>query len=86
MQSIIKAWQHLETDLLLYFSLAIPVRYSQEDVLCFKQTNIVNKFGQTPNKSKTSRATVLYLVLIYCKTVVALNTSSLFKLHCECVL
>lgn len=32
MQSIIKAWQHLETDLLLHFSPAIPIRYSQEDV------------------------------------------------------
>ncbi len=32
MQSIIKAWQHLETDPLLYICPAITIGYGQENV------------------------------------------------------
>lgn len=57
MQSIIKAWQHLETDPLLYICPAITIDMARR--MCFKQTNTVNKFGQTLNISNTSQATTL---------------------------
>lgn len=56
MQSIIKAWKHLETDPLLYLCPAITIGYGQEDVFC------TNQHGEQAQEHLLyQRAPVLYL-------------------------